>query len=120
MTAPATTTGLTPTGPTPAATATAGTRKALYVYGITPAGVWAPRSPGVDGARVRLLTDSGLSAAVSSAPVRLRPRRRDLMARTRRYWTNWPARGPSCPCASPSSAPGPTRCSPSSGRTPRT
>ncbi|MEV5810764.1 GvpL/GvpF family gas vesicle protein [Streptomyces mutabilis] len=80
MTAPATTTGLTPTGPTPTATATAGTRKALYVYGITPAGVRAPRSPGVDGARVRLLTDSGLSAAVSSAPVRLRPRRRDLMA----------------------------------------
>ncbi|AKZ59937.1 putative gas vesicle synthesis protein [Streptomyces ambofaciens ATCC 23877] len=62
------------------ATATATALKALYVYGITPAGVSTPRSPGVDGAPVRLLTESGLCAAVSSAPARLRPRRRDLMA----------------------------------------
>ncbi|MFD4260139.1 GvpL/GvpF family gas vesicle protein [Streptomyces sp. NPDC058534] len=54
--------------------------KSLYVYGITPAGVRAPRSPGVDGAPVRLLSDSGLCAAVSDAPARLLPRRRDLLA----------------------------------------
>ncbi|MGC9405833.1 GvpL/GvpF family gas vesicle protein [Streptomyces sp. DZ1-3] len=54
--------------------------KSLYVYGITPAGIRAPRSPGVDGARVRLLTGSGLCAAVSDAPARLLPRRRDLLA----------------------------------------
>ncbi|WP_081237068.1 GvpL/GvpF family gas vesicle protein [Streptomyces viridosporus] len=53
---------------------------ALYVYGIAPAGVRAPRHPGVDGAPVRLLTESGLCAAVSDAPARLRPRRRDLLA----------------------------------------
>ncbi|CAL9277745.1 MULTISPECIES: GvpL/GvpF family gas vesicle protein [Streptomyces] len=87
MTAPATTT--TPTGTT-ARTATTRTAtpeaapeaapKALYVYGIAPAGVRTPASPGVDGAPVRLLTGSGLCAAVSPAPVRLRPRRRDLLA----------------------------------------
>ncbi|MEU9594269.1 GvpL/GvpF family gas vesicle protein [Streptomyces sp. NPDC048219] len=53
---------------------------ALYVYGITPAGTRTPRSPGVGGAPVRLLTESGLCAAVSATPARLRPRRRDLMA----------------------------------------
>lgn len=63
---------------TPAGTATA--LDALYVYGITPAGVRPPRAQGVNGAPVRLLTESGLCAAVSAAPVRLRPRRRDLMA----------------------------------------
>ncbi|MFH8974466.1 GvpL/GvpF family gas vesicle protein [Streptomyces sp. NPDC017890] len=68
MTAPAT------------ATTTTAPPKALYVYGITPAGVRAPRSLGVDGAPVRLLTGSGLCAAVSAAPARLRPRRRDLLA----------------------------------------
>jgi hypothetical protein len=56
------------------------TGAALYVYGITPAGVSTPRSPGVGGAPVRLLTESGLCAAVSATPPRLRPRRRDLMA----------------------------------------
>ncbi|MBZ6080924.1 GvpL/GvpF family gas vesicle protein [Streptomyces olivaceus] len=55
-------------------------RQALYVYGITPSGVRTPRSPGVDGAPVRLLTGAGLCAAVSDAPARLRPRRRDLLA----------------------------------------
>ncbi|MFC7817189.1 GvpL/GvpF family gas vesicle protein [Streptomyces sp. NPDC057367] len=85
MTAPATTTTTsttrTPTAAGNPATAGAATdRKALYVYGITPAGVRAPRSPGVDGATVRLLTGSGLCAAVSPAPLRLRPRRRDLLA----------------------------------------
>ncbi|MFE0811203.1 GvpL/GvpF family gas vesicle protein [Streptomyces sp. NPDC058848] len=78
MTAPATTG--TATATTGTATTTATVRKALYVYGITPAGVRTPRSPGVDGAAVRLLTGSGLCAAVSPAPVRLRPRRRDLLA----------------------------------------
>ncbi|MDH6224464.1 MULTISPECIES: GvpL/GvpF family gas vesicle protein [Streptomyces] len=53
---------------------------ALYVYGIAPAGVRAPRAGGVDGAAVRLLTSSGLSAAVSAAPARVRARRRDLLA----------------------------------------
>ncbi|GAA4789831.1 GvpL/GvpF family gas vesicle protein [Streptomyces ziwulingensis] len=52
----------------------------LYVYGIAAAGVPVPRAAGVDGAEVRLLTESGLCAAVSSAPVRPRARRRDLMA----------------------------------------
>ncbi|MDT0614951.1 GvpL/GvpF family gas vesicle protein [Streptomyces lancefieldiae] len=68
MTAPVTTT---PTASGP---------DALYVYGIAPAGVRTPRCPGVDGAPVRLLTGSGLCAAVSAAPARLRPRRRDLLA----------------------------------------
>ncbi|MGW0812079.1 GvpL/GvpF family gas vesicle protein [Streptomyces viridiviolaceus] len=63
---------------TTAATATA--LDALYVYGITPAGVRTPRAQGVNGAPVRLLTESGLCAAVSAAPVRLLPRRRDLSA----------------------------------------
>ncbi|MFG3547353.1 GvpL/GvpF family gas vesicle protein [Streptomyces sp. NPDC047725] len=62
------------------ATATPEAVDTLYVYGITPAGVRAPRSPGVGGAPVRLLTESGLSAAVSEAPARLRPRRRDVTA----------------------------------------
>lgn len=64
------------------ATATADTTafQTLYVYGIAPAGVRTPRAPGVDGAPVRLLTESGLCAAVSAAPARLRARRRDLMA----------------------------------------
>jgi hypothetical protein len=68
-----------PTAGTAATTASSGL-EALYVYGITPAGVSAPASPGVGGAPVRLLTESGLCAAVSSAPVRIRPRRRDLLA----------------------------------------
>ncbi|MEU6812512.1 GvpL/GvpF family gas vesicle protein [Streptomyces sp. NPDC046831] len=62
-------------------TATATTPpQTLYVYGIAPAGVRPPRTPGVGGAPVRLLTESGLSAAVSDAPERLRARRRDLTA----------------------------------------
>ncbi|MEV0600424.1 GvpL/GvpF family gas vesicle protein [Streptomyces sp. NPDC050315] len=61
-------------------TVTATTPSTLYVYGIAPAGVRAPRAPGVDGAPVQLLTESGLCAAVSAAPARLRARRRDLMA----------------------------------------
>ncbi|MET9191172.1 GvpL/GvpF family gas vesicle protein [Streptomyces tendae] len=77
MTAPATTAT---TGTAVDADAAAPARKALYVYGIAPAEVRTPRSPGVDGAPVRLLTESGLSAAVSDAPPRLRPRRRDLLA----------------------------------------
>ncbi|MFB6553911.1 GvpL/GvpF family gas vesicle protein [Streptomyces sp. NPDC056405] len=72
------------TAPTTAAADTTGTTtsapEALYVYGITPAGTRTPRFPGVDGAPVRLLTESGLCAAVSAAPPRLRPRRRDLLA----------------------------------------
>ncbi|MFI8946390.1 GvpL/GvpF family gas vesicle protein [Streptomyces sp. NPDC053750] len=70
------------TAPTTATTTTAAAsvREALYVYGITPAGARTPRSPGVCGAPVRLLTESGLCAAVSSAPLRIRPRRRDLLA----------------------------------------
>ncbi|MFJ6070576.1 GvpL/GvpF family gas vesicle protein [Streptomyces sp. NPDC093065] len=73
MTAPAT------TAPE-AAREPAAAPKALYVYGIAPAGIRTPRSHGVDGATVRLLTESGLCAAVSAAPPRLRPRRRDLLA----------------------------------------
>ncbi|MER6349156.1 GvpL/GvpF family gas vesicle protein [Streptomyces sp. NPDC001595] len=61
-------------------TTTAATLDTLYVYGITPADVRCPRRPGVAGATVRLLTESGLSAAVSDPPDRLRPRRRDLAA----------------------------------------
>ncbi|MEU1037940.1 GvpL/GvpF family gas vesicle protein [Streptomyces sp. NPDC005551] len=53
---------------------------AQYVYGIAPAPVRAPRALGVGGAPVRLLTESGLCAAVSAAPGQLRARRRDLMA----------------------------------------
>ncbi|MFJ8191897.1 GvpL/GvpF family gas vesicle protein [Streptomyces sp. NPDC096094] len=71
------------TAPTTAAGSTGTTTpapEALYVYGITPAGARAPRFPGVGGASVRLLTESGLCAAVSAAPPRLRPRRRDLLA----------------------------------------
>ncbi|MGW5087113.1 GvpL/GvpF family gas vesicle protein [Streptomyces coelicoflavus] len=75
MTAPATTVPESAAAPGPAAAL-----KALYVYGITPAGVRVPRSPGVDGSPVGLLTESGLCAAVSDAPPRLRPRRRDLLA----------------------------------------
>ncbi|MGX1129186.1 hypothetical protein RKD49_001376 [Streptomyces glaucescens] len=52
----------------------------VYVYGITPAGVARPRTAGVAGAPVRLLTESGLCAVVSTPPERLRPRRRDLAA----------------------------------------
>jgi hypothetical protein len=52
----------------------------LYVYGVAPAGVRAPRAEGVDGAEVRLLTSSGLSAAVSAAPEGIRARRRHLLA----------------------------------------
>ncbi|GAA2573773.1 MULTISPECIES: GvpL/GvpF family gas vesicle protein [Streptomyces] len=86
MTAPAPTTATgtvaaTDTAASPgAASASASVPKALYVYGIAPAGMRAPRSPGVDGAPVRLLTESGLCAAVSAAPPRIRPRRRDLLA----------------------------------------
>ncbi|MGZ3103074.1 GvpL/GvpF family gas vesicle protein [Streptomyces sp. H72] len=79
MTAPTTSATTAGSGAT-TAEAAAAAPKALYVYGITPAGVGTPRSPGVDGAPVRLLTESGLCAAVSSAPARLRPRRRDLLA----------------------------------------
>ncbi|MGX1247986.1 hypothetical protein RKD48_000497 [Streptomyces ambofaciens] len=67
MTAPATTAATTGTAEAPAPAP-----KALYVYGIAPAGIRSPRSPGVDGAPVRLLSDSGLCAAVSDAPPRLR------------------------------------------------
>ncbi|MET9256366.1 GvpL/GvpF family gas vesicle protein [Streptomyces sp. NPDC003717] len=56
------------------------TADTLYVYGITPTGVRTPRAAGVDGAPVRVLTESGLAATVSAAPARLRPRRRDLTA----------------------------------------
>lgn len=52
----------------------------LYVYGVTEAGVRAPRAEGVDGARVRLLASSGLAAAVSAAPAEIRARRRHLLA----------------------------------------
>ncbi|WP_055469890.1 GvpL/GvpF family gas vesicle protein [Streptomyces ardesiacus] len=81
MTAPATTSpeAAPKTAPT-TAPETAAAPKALYVYGIAPAGIRTPRAPGVDGAAVRLLTGSGLCAAVSAAPRRLRPRRRDLLA----------------------------------------
>ncbi|MEJ1202704.1 MULTISPECIES: GvpL/GvpF family gas vesicle protein [unclassified Streptomyces] len=74
MTAPATAAGTTVAG------TTASAPEALYVYGIAPAGIRTPRFPGVDGAPVRLLTESGLCAAVSAAPARIRPRRRDLLA----------------------------------------
>ncbi|MFB6846487.1 GvpL/GvpF family gas vesicle protein [Streptomyces sp. NPDC056373] len=63
-----------------AALTTAGTLGTLYVYGIAPAGIRAPRAPGVDGAAVRLLTEAGLCAAVSDAPASVRARRRDLTA----------------------------------------
>ena len=63
-----------------AALTTAGTLGTLYVYGIAPAGVRPPRSPGVAGAAVRLLTEDGLCAAVSNAPESVTARRRDLMA----------------------------------------
>lgn len=63
-----------------AALTTAGTLGTLYVYGIAPAGVRPPRSPGVAGAAVRLLTEDGLCAAVSDAPESVTARRRDLMA----------------------------------------
>ncbi|WP_151769563.1 GvpL/GvpF family gas vesicle protein [Streptomyces abyssomicinicus] len=62
-----------------AAGAPAGTGP-LYVYGIAPAGVPVPLARGVDGAEVRLLTSSGLSAAVSAAPAEIRARRRHLLA----------------------------------------
>jgi hypothetical protein len=52
----------------------------LYVYGIAPAGVRAPRAEGLDGAAVRLLTSGGLCAAVSPAPAEIRARRRHLVA----------------------------------------
>ncbi|MFJ7768569.1 GvpL/GvpF family gas vesicle protein [Streptomyces sp. NPDC097107] len=74
MTAPTTTAGAAVAG------TTASVPEALYVYGIAPAGIRTPRFPGVDGAPVRLLTESGLCAAVSAAPARIRPRRRDLLA----------------------------------------
>ncbi|CAM5530893.1 hypothetical protein SVIOM342S_05754 [Streptomyces violaceorubidus] len=58
MTAPAT---------TDTADAPASALKALYVYGIAPArGGRTPRSAGVDGAPVRLLTGAGLCAAGAS------------------------------------------------------
>nr|WP_320774638.1 GvpL/GvpF family gas vesicle protein [Streptomyces sp. CRN 30] len=60
--------------------ATAGGLGTLYVYGIAPAGLRTPRVPGVNGAPVGLLTEDGLCAAVSAAPERPRPRRRDLLA----------------------------------------
>ncbi|AZM73813.1 GvpL/GvpF family gas vesicle protein [Streptomyces sp. KPB2] len=77
MTAPTTTA---PEAAPASAPDSAAAPKALYVYGIAPAGIRAPRSRGVDGAPVRLLTEAGLCAAVSDAPPRLRPRRRDLLA----------------------------------------
>ncbi|MGQ4419348.1 GvpL/GvpF family gas vesicle protein [Streptomyces sp. SAS_269] len=61
-------------------TDTATTQGTLYVYGIAHAGVRAPRTPGVGGAQVRLLTESGLCAAVSDPPEQVRARRRDLTA----------------------------------------
>ncbi|MFF8475548.1 GvpL/GvpF family gas vesicle protein [Streptomyces sp. NPDC015414] len=61
-------------------TDTATIRSTLYVYGIAHAGVRVPRSPGVGGAPVRLLTESGLCAAVSDPPEQVRARRRDLTA----------------------------------------
>lgn len=61
-------------------TGTATTLDSLYVYGIVPAGARPPSTPGVAGAPVRLLTESELCAAVSSAPERVRARRRDLAA----------------------------------------
>ncbi|MBC7271915.1 MAG: GvpL/GvpF family gas vesicle protein [Streptomyces sp.] len=61
-------------------TTTATTTRTLYVYGITLLEVRPPRSAGVAGAPVRLLHASGLCAAVSDPPERLRPRRRDLAA----------------------------------------
>ncbi|MFE2439191.1 GvpL/GvpF family gas vesicle protein [Streptomyces sp. NPDC059409] len=77
MTAPTTTA---PEADPASAPDSAAAPKALYVYGIAPAGIRAPRCRGVDGATVRLLTEAGLCAAVSAAPPRLRPRRRDLLA----------------------------------------
>ncbi|MEU4039852.1 GvpL/GvpF family gas vesicle protein [Streptomyces collinus] len=59
---------------------TATTLGPLYVYGITPAESRPPRARGVGGAPVRLLAESGLCAAVSSAPEQIRARRRDLLA----------------------------------------
>ncbi|KUN89463.1 gas vesicle protein [Streptomyces bungoensis] len=61
-------------------TGTATTVDTLYVYGIAPAGVRPPDTPGVGGAPVRLLTAPELCAAVSGAPERVRARRRDLAA----------------------------------------
>ncbi|MGW6642367.1 GvpL/GvpF family gas vesicle protein [Streptomyces iakyrus] len=63
-----------------AALTTAGALGTLYVYGIAPAGVRPPRTPGVAGAAVRLLAEGALCAAVSDAPASVRARRRDLMA----------------------------------------
>ncbi|MEU3556620.1 GvpL/GvpF family gas vesicle protein [Streptomyces fragilis] len=74
----ATTASTVPSGGAPAAPPAAG--GSLYVYGIAAAGVRAPRSRGVDGAAVRLLTSGSLSAAVSSAPAAIRARRRHLAA----------------------------------------
>lgn len=55
----------------------------MYVYGVTRAGLVAPR--GIRGigdppARVRTPGYGGLAVVVSAAPERLRPRRRDLRA----------------------------------------
>ncbi|MEU6547196.1 GvpL/GvpF family gas vesicle protein [Streptomyces sp. NPDC046859] len=61
-------------------TTAAPTTGTLYVYGIAPEGARPPSTTGVGGARVRLLTGSGLCAAVSDAPASLRARRRDLTA----------------------------------------
>ncbi|MFJ3334599.1 GvpL/GvpF family gas vesicle protein [Streptomyces sp. NPDC086766] len=61
-------------------TDTATALSTLYVYGITHAGVRAPGTPGVGGAPVRLVTESGLCAAVSDPPEQVRARRRDLTA----------------------------------------
>lgn len=52
----------------------------LYVYGIAAGKTAVPRSPGVGGATVRLVTGKNLCAAVSDAPEGLRARRRDLTA----------------------------------------
>ncbi|GGL65026.1 gas vesicle protein [Streptomyces fumigatiscleroticus] len=60
--------------------ATEVTSDTLYVYGIVPDGIRPPRTAGVAGAPVRLLSGAGLRAAVSDAPAHVRARRRDLMA----------------------------------------
>ncbi|MGW2338259.1 GvpL/GvpF family gas vesicle protein [Streptomyces sp. NPDC001685] len=78
---------------TAAPTTAAGT---LYVYGIAPEGARPPRTSGVAGAPVRLLTGSGLCAAVSDAPASLRARRRDLTAH-QAVLTELAAQGPVLP-----------------------
>ena len=78
------------------ATAAPTTTGTLYVYGIAPECARPPRTPGVGGAPVRLLTGSGLCAAVSDAPASLRARRRDLTAH-QTVLTELAERGPVLP-----------------------